>query len=98
MCGIVRIVGTDEVAPLLVESVTRLECQDYDSCGLAIYNGTGIEVRKDVGEFEDVAKRWDMIDTRTIRHRAHTKGHPWRHIAGKRSSSPQLRSEFRCGP
>jgi len=49
MCGIAGIVGTDEVAPLLVESVTRLECQDYDSCGLAIYNGTGIEVRKDVG-------------------------------------------------
>src|SRR5262245_3786185 len=61
MCGIVGIVGTDEVAPLLIECVTRLECRGYDSCGLAIYNGTGIEVRKDVGVFEDVAGRWDMI-------------------------------------
>ena len=35
MCGIVGIVGADEVAPLLVESVARLEYRDYDSCGLA---------------------------------------------------------------
>jgi glucosamine--fructose-6-phosphate aminotransferase (isomerizing) len=73
MCGIVGIVGTDEVAPLLVESVTRLECQDYDSCGLAIYNGTGIEVRKDVGAFEDVVKRWDMISIHGQLGIAHTR-------------------------
>jgi glucosamine--fructose-6-phosphate aminotransferase (isomerizing) len=41
MCGIVGIVGTDEVAPLLVESVTRLECRNYDSCGLAILTRRG---------------------------------------------------------
>jgi glucosamine--fructose-6-phosphate aminotransferase (isomerizing) len=73
MCGIVGIAGTDEVAPLLVESVTRLECQDYDSCGLAIYNGTGIEVRKDVGAFENVAKRWDMISIHGQSGIAHTR-------------------------
>jgi glutamine---fructose-6-phosphate transaminase (isomerizing) len=73
MCGIVGIAGTDEVAPLLVESVTRLECQNYDSCGLAIFNGTGIEVRKDVGAFEDVAKRWDMISIHGQLGIAHTR-------------------------
>jgi glutamine---fructose-6-phosphate transaminase (isomerizing) len=61
MCAIVGIVSNDEIAPLLVESVTRLECRDYDSCGLAIYNETGIEVRKDVGVVQDVARRLDMI-------------------------------------
>src|SRR5215831_3171337 len=30
------------------------------------------------------------IDTRTIRYRAHAKGHSWRRVAGKRPSSPQL--------
>jgi glucosamine--fructose-6-phosphate aminotransferase (isomerizing) len=73
MSGIVGIVGTDEVAPLLVESVTRLECQDYDSCGLAIYNGTGIEIRKDVGVFEDVARQWDMISIHGQLGIAHTR-------------------------
>jgi glutamine---fructose-6-phosphate transaminase (isomerizing) len=73
MCGIVGIVGTDEVAPLLVESVTRLEYRDYDSCGLAILNETGIEVRKDVGVFEDVARRWDMLSIHGQLGIAHTR-------------------------
>jgi len=73
MSGIVGIAGTDEVAPLLVESVIRLECQDYDSCGLAIYNGTGIEVRKDVGVFEDVARRWDLLSVHGQLGIAHTR-------------------------
>jgi glucosamine--fructose-6-phosphate aminotransferase (isomerizing) len=73
MSGIVGIANTDEVAPLLVESVTRLKCRDYDSCGLAIYNGTGIQVRKDVGVFEDVARRWDMISVHGQLGIAHTR-------------------------
>jgi len=97
MCGIVGIVGADQVAPLLVESVARLEYRDYDSCGLAIYNGTGIEVRKDVGVFEDVARRWDMMSVQGQLGIAHTRKATQR-IAGKRSSSPQLRPEFRGGP
>jgi len=73
MCGIVGIVGTDEVAPLLVESVTRLECRDYYSCGLAIYNETGIEIRKDVGVVQDVARRWDMMSVQGQLGIAHTR-------------------------
>jgi glucosamine--fructose-6-phosphate aminotransferase (isomerizing) len=73
MSGIVGIASTDEVAPLLVESVTRLKSQDYDSCGVAIYNGTGIEVRKDVGAFNDVAKRWDMMSMHGQLGIAHTR-------------------------
>ena len=60
MCGIVGIVSNEEVASLLVESVARLESRDCDSCGLAIFNETGIEIRKDVGVVEEVARRWDM--------------------------------------
>jgi glucosamine--fructose-6-phosphate aminotransferase (isomerizing) len=73
MCGIVGIVGTDEVAPFLVESAARLECREYDSCGLAIYNDTEIELRKDVGVFEDVARRWDMISVHGQLGLAHTR-------------------------
>ncbi len=55
MCGIIGIVGKQEVAPLLVKSLTRLEYRGYDSCGVATLNSTGIEVRKDVGPVAEVA-------------------------------------------
>ena len=48
MCGIVGIIGEAEVAPLLVDSLSRLEYRGYDSCGVATINGHGIEVRKDI--------------------------------------------------
>lgn len=57
MCGIVGIVGEGEVAPLLVQSLARLEYRGYDSCGVAIVNSHGIEVRKDVGPVAEVAYR-----------------------------------------
>ena len=57
MCGIVGIVGDGEVAPLLVQSIARLEYRGYDSCGLAMLNSAGIDVRKDIGPVEEVALR-----------------------------------------
>ncbi len=49
MCGIVGIVGEEEVAPLLVKSLTWLEYRGYDSWGLATLHSRGIEIRKDIG-------------------------------------------------
>lgn len=57
MCGIVGIVGKEEIAPLLVQSLARLEYRGYDSCGVATLNSVGIEVRKDIGSVEEVASR-----------------------------------------
>lgn len=57
MCGIVGIVSADEVAPVLVKSIARLEYCGYDSCGVATLGPTGIEVRKDAGAVEEVAFR-----------------------------------------
>lgn len=57
MCGIVGIVNHGEVAPLLVESISRLEYRGYDSCGIATLNSAGIEVRKDIGAVTEVASR-----------------------------------------
>jgi glutamine---fructose-6-phosphate transaminase (isomerizing) len=73
MCGIVGIVSNDEVASLLVESMTRLESRQCDSCGLAILNETVIEIRKDVGVIEDVARRWDMTSIQGQLGIAHTR-------------------------
>ncbi len=57
MCGIVGIIGKGEIAPQLVECIGRLEYRGYDSCGLAALNSGGIDVRKDVGPVEQVARQ-----------------------------------------
>ena len=57
MSSIVGIVGQGEIAPLLVESMARLEYRGYDSCGVATLNSSAIEVRKDVGPVQEVLLR-----------------------------------------
>lgn len=64
MCGIVGIVSTDEVAPVLVKSIARLEYRGYDSCGVATLAADGIEVRKDAGAVEEVACRQGLACAR----------------------------------
>jgi glucosamine--fructose-6-phosphate aminotransferase (isomerizing) len=49
MCGIVGYVGPRQAAAILVEGLSRLEYRGYDSAGVAIQNGKGIEVRKLAG-------------------------------------------------
>jgi glucosamine--fructose-6-phosphate aminotransferase (isomerizing) len=50
MCGIVGYLGTQEAAPLIVDGLRRLEYRGYDSSGVAVLNGNGIEVRREVGK------------------------------------------------
>ncbi|HKN10488.1 MAG TPA: glutamine--fructose-6-phosphate aminotransferase, partial [Pseudomonadota bacterium] len=40
MCGIVGAVGRDNVVPILIEGIRRLEYRGYDSSGLAVINGS----------------------------------------------------------
>jgi len=60
MCGIVGIVGKEEIAPDLVKCIARLEYRGYDSCGIATLNSGGIEVRKGVGPVGQVACQQDL--------------------------------------
>jgi glutamine---fructose-6-phosphate transaminase (isomerizing) len=62
MGGIIGIIGKADVAPLLVESLARIEDRRGDCCGLAVLDEeTGIDLRKGVGGVEEVAVRFDMI-------------------------------------
>ncbi len=49
MCGIVGYVGKKGAEPFLIEGLRRLEYRGYDSAGVCILNGTGLQVRKCVG-------------------------------------------------
>jgi glutamine---fructose-6-phosphate transaminase (isomerizing) len=62
MSGIVGIVGKTDVAPLLIESLARLEDRRGDSCGLAVLDEEmGIDLRKGVGTVEEVVGRFEMM-------------------------------------
>ena len=50
MCGIVGYVGPRVAGPLLLEGLKRLEYRGYDSAGVAIMNGKGVETRKAAGK------------------------------------------------
>jgi glucosamine--fructose-6-phosphate aminotransferase (isomerizing) len=54
MCGIVAYVGSQECAPILVEGLRRLEYRGYDSAGLAVQTGRGIEIVRAVGKLTNL--------------------------------------------
>src|SRR5438309_11165604 len=49
MCGVVGYVGPKDAVAVLRGGLTRLEYRGYDSAGVAVLNGRGVETRKLVG-------------------------------------------------
>lgn len=56
MCGIVAYVGHREACPLVIKGLKRLEYRGYDSAGVALLNGQGLEVYKKKGKVADLEK------------------------------------------
>ena len=50
MCGIVGYVGSKDATRLLVDGLKRLEYRGYDSAGVSLMNGGGVETRKAKGK------------------------------------------------
>lgn len=52
MCGIVGYIGKEQVAPILLDGLEKLEYRGYDSAGIAVYDGSEIHVVKSVGRLK----------------------------------------------
>ena len=54
MCGIVGILGRENVAPLMLDALKRLEYRGYDSAGVATLNGGVIERKRAEGKLRNL--------------------------------------------
>ena len=84
MCGIVGAVSTQNVVPVLVQGLSRLEYRGYDSCGVAVY-ANGLQRARStsrVAELMDQIKTTSLAGTTGIAHtRWATHGAPAVHNA-----------------
>ena len=63
MCGIVGYVGSKGAAPLIVEGLRKLEYRGYDSAGIAIHDGKGIEIVRTQGK---LARLSEALEKRSL--------------------------------
>jgi glucosamine--fructose-6-phosphate aminotransferase (isomerizing) len=57
MCGIVGYVGSRRAADIIVGGLRRLEYRGYDSAGLAVVNGGGLEICRSAGKIRNLEER-----------------------------------------
>jgi glutamine---fructose-6-phosphate transaminase (isomerizing) len=60
MCGIVGAVGKNNVVPLLIEGLSRLEYRGYDSAGVAVLAGGEIKRVRAIGRVAEMQGRADQ--------------------------------------
>jgi len=73
MCGIVGYVGPKVATPLLLEGLKRLEYRGYDSAGVAVMNGTGVETVKEAGKIAKLELLLDATPVHGTTGIAHTR-------------------------
>ena len=56
MCGIVGYVGPQSATPILLDGLRKLEYRGYDSAGLAVHDGTKIQVLRAVGKLSNLVE------------------------------------------
>ena len=56
MCGIIGVVGDGPALPVILDGLKRVEYRGYDSSGVAVVNGGGIDVVRKAGKLEELEK------------------------------------------
>ena len=92
MCGIIGIVGTEQAAPRLIDSLHRLEYRGYDSAGIAVMDGAHIDRRRAKGKITALEARLaeapvrgtvGIGHTRWATHGAPNEANAHPHVAGR---------------
>ena len=73
MCGIVGGTSERNILPILVEGLRRLEYRGYDSAGVAFKKNGTIDVVKNAGRVEQLAKKLKLKENSTNLGIAHTR-------------------------
>jgi glutamine---fructose-6-phosphate transaminase (isomerizing) len=73
MCGISAITSHSDIVKMLFESIKSLEYRGYDSCGMAVINGSEIAVRKNIGGVDEVNEREQLTRMTGTTGVAHTR-------------------------
>ncbi len=80
MCGIIGYVGKQDIVPILIEGLKKLEYRGYDSAGIAVLNDDDVQIRRVEGKIkilEGSLKKEKIIGTYGIGHtRWATHGRP----------------------
>ncbi len=94
MCGIVGYVGPKSTVDVLLSGLRRLEYRGYDSAGISVITGTGLETRKKAGKLDNLIAEITahplapanigIGHTRWATHGAPTDGNAHPHLGGTR--------------
>lgn len=95
MCGIVGYVGPKSTLDVLLGGLRRLEYRGYDSAGVSVITGSGLETRKKAGKLDNLISEITnhplapahigIGHTRWATHGAPTDGNAHPHLGGERA-------------
>ncbi|HEY7803159.1 MAG TPA: class II glutamine amidotransferase, partial [Orrella sp.] len=99
MCGIVGAVANQNIVPILIEGLQRLEYRGYDSCGVAVHLGGELRRVRSTKRVAELAAQVDLDSITGHTAIAHTRwathgapqtqnAHP--HFSGRPGRSPRI--------